>query len=98
MFNIYLSFLELADPPNNEIRNTFMNTCAWHPNEDWLASTSDGADAIIWKVPSIEKDLNQKKKAKSQTDLSSSKTPKRMRVRLDHDNDRVCQMAWKVRS
>lgn len=90
----------------NQVRESSTNTCAWHPVNSWLASTTKGSDAVIWIIPSQNGKKSDKKKkegsisastpnlnSSSNTENSSRKIP----VRLDHSNDPVCQMTWNVR-
>lgn len=90
----------------DRIRSAFKNTCTWNPSFNWLASTSDGADALIWVLPSPGgNSLDKKKKGKPMTSASTPNTSEPnnrddtnnpIRIRLDHFNDCVQQMTWNV--
>lgn len=84
----------------DRIRNSLKNMCVWHPQNNWLASTSDGPDALIWMLPSHDEikgeklNLNESKLG----NLSDSLRRQNRRVALDHSNDPVFRMAWNVRN
>lgn len=83
----------------DRIRNALKNTCVWHPQNNWLATTSDGPDALIWMLP-LQNEIKNEKKIPNDSkhvNLSDSLRKQNRRVALDHSNDPVFQIAWNVR-
>jgi cell division septal protein FtsQ len=87
----------------DRIRSALKNTCTWHPQTNWLATTSDGADALIWILPAqnenkVENEnVNESVRLAKFASLSDTFRKQNRRVALDHSNDPVFQIAWNVR-